>query len=152
MSTTGALVSLAVQSLGGHARSLRKQIGKLTNQEEGINTPFNDLGLEVLEDRCVPNAGPLPIDFAGANFQPYGGLDNQFNPARVQDRSGTPTVPPAGSSVTLSGNMWKALTIPAPLSAGGNYTITPRTILSFNFSSNGLGEIQASGSIIRRAK
>jgi hypothetical protein len=35
--------------LCGHARSLRKQIGKLTNQEEGINSPFTPLGIEVLD-------------------------------------------------------------------------------------------------------
>lgn len=35
--------------LCGHARSLRKQIGKITNQEEGINSPFTGLGKEVLD-------------------------------------------------------------------------------------------------------
>lgn len=35
--------------LCGHARSLRKEIGKLTNQENGINSGFTDLGLEVLD-------------------------------------------------------------------------------------------------------
>jgi len=35
--------------LCGHARSLRKQIGKLTNQEEGINSGFTPLGKEVLD-------------------------------------------------------------------------------------------------------
>lgn len=35
--------------LCGHARSLRKQIGKLTNQEEGINSGFTPLGRSVLD-------------------------------------------------------------------------------------------------------
>jgi microsomal dipeptidase-like Zn-dependent dipeptidase len=35
--------------LCGHARSLRKQIGSLTNQEEGVNSGFTLLGREVLE-------------------------------------------------------------------------------------------------------
>jgi microsomal dipeptidase-like Zn-dependent dipeptidase len=35
--------------LCGHARSLRKEIGKLTNQEKEINTGFTDLGLEVID-------------------------------------------------------------------------------------------------------
>jgi hypothetical protein len=35
--------------LCGHARSLRRQIGKLTNQEEGINSPFVPLGMEVVD-------------------------------------------------------------------------------------------------------
>jgi hypothetical protein len=35
--------------LCGHARSLRNEIGKLTNQEEGINSGFTALGKEVLE-------------------------------------------------------------------------------------------------------
>ncbi len=43
--------------LCGHARSLRKQIGKLTNQEEGINGPFKDLGEEVLDILLDENNG-----------------------------------------------------------------------------------------------
>jgi len=35
--------------LCGHARSLRSIIGKVTNQEEGINSDFTPLGLEVLD-------------------------------------------------------------------------------------------------------
>ncbi len=35
--------------LAGHSRSLRKQVGKLTNQEEGLNTGFTPLGLKVLK-------------------------------------------------------------------------------------------------------
>jgi hypothetical protein len=35
--------------LCGHARSLRNEIGKLTNQETGINAGFTDLGWEVLD-------------------------------------------------------------------------------------------------------
>jgi hypothetical protein len=35
--------------LCGHARSLRQEIGKLTNQEPGINTGFTPLGEEVLD-------------------------------------------------------------------------------------------------------
>lgn len=35
--------------LCGHARSLRKEIGKLTDQENGINSGFTDLGLEVAD-------------------------------------------------------------------------------------------------------
>ncbi|MBI1342086.1 MAG: peptidase M19 [Terrimonas sp.] len=43
--------------LCGHARSLRKQIGKLTNQEEGINTGFTKLGREVLDILLSPTGG-----------------------------------------------------------------------------------------------
>jgi len=43
--------------LCGHARSLRKQIGKLANQEEGINGPFKDLGEEVLDILLDENNG-----------------------------------------------------------------------------------------------
>ena len=43
--------------LCGHARSLRKIIGKLTNQEEGINTSFTPLGLEVLDILLDKNNG-----------------------------------------------------------------------------------------------
>ena len=35
--------------LCGHARSLRKEIGKLTNQENGINSGFTAAGLDVLD-------------------------------------------------------------------------------------------------------
>lgn len=35
--------------LCGHARSLRSIIGKLTDQETGVNSDFTPLGLEVLD-------------------------------------------------------------------------------------------------------
>jgi hypothetical protein len=43
--------------LCGHARSLRKIIGKLTDQEEGINTAFTPLGIEVLDILLDKNIG-----------------------------------------------------------------------------------------------
>ncbi|MFM9911029.1 MAG: hypothetical protein ACKVOW_16940 [Chitinophagaceae bacterium] len=43
--------------LCGHARSLRKAIGKVTNQEEGINTGFTPLGLDVLDILLDKNNG-----------------------------------------------------------------------------------------------
>ncbi len=43
--------------LCGHARSLRKQVGKLTNQEEGLGTGFTPLGLEVLDILLDESAG-----------------------------------------------------------------------------------------------
>ena len=43
--------------LCGHARSLRKLVGKLTNQEEGINSGFTNLGLEVLDILLDKNNG-----------------------------------------------------------------------------------------------
>ncbi len=43
--------------LCGHARSLRKEIGKLTNQEEGINTDFTALGEEVMDILLEPQNG-----------------------------------------------------------------------------------------------
>ena len=43
--------------LCGHARSLRKEIGKLTNQENGINTGFTPLGEEVMDILLDNNNG-----------------------------------------------------------------------------------------------
>lgn len=43
--------------LCGHARSLRKLIGKVANQEEGINSDFTPLGLEVLDLLLDPGQG-----------------------------------------------------------------------------------------------
>ena len=43
--------------LCGHARSLRSAIGKLTNQEEGINSDFTPLGLEVVDILLDKNNG-----------------------------------------------------------------------------------------------
>ena len=43
--------------LCGHARSLRSAIGKITNQEEGINSDFTPLGLEVLDILLERNGG-----------------------------------------------------------------------------------------------
>lgn len=42
--------------LCGHARSLRRQIGKLTNQEEGINSGFTELGEQVLDILVKPGS------------------------------------------------------------------------------------------------
>jgi microsomal dipeptidase-like Zn-dependent dipeptidase len=43
--------------LCGHARSLRKLIGKLTDQEDGINSGFTQLGKEVLDILLDKNNG-----------------------------------------------------------------------------------------------
>ena len=43
--------------LCGHARSLRSMIGKLTDQEEGVNSDFTELGLEVLDILLDKNNG-----------------------------------------------------------------------------------------------
>lgn len=43
--------------LCGHARSLRRIIGKLTDQEDGVNSGFTDLGLEVLDILLDKNIG-----------------------------------------------------------------------------------------------
>jgi microsomal dipeptidase-like Zn-dependent dipeptidase len=43
--------------LCGHARSLRKEIGKLTDQEKGINSGFTPLGEEVLDILLDKNNG-----------------------------------------------------------------------------------------------
>lgn len=43
--------------LCGHARSLRKQVGSITNQEEGLGKGFTGLGLEVLEMLLDDNLG-----------------------------------------------------------------------------------------------
>ncbi len=51
--------------LCGHARSLRQQIGKLTNQETGINSGFTTLGEEVLDillDKDPANGKRIFID------------------------------------------------------------------------------------------
>jgi cyanophycinase len=94
-------------------------------------------------------ADPRPVNFAGLNLQSYGGQDTQFNPPVAEDRSGLAIVTPSGSSLTLSGNRWKAIDIPLPVPTdedSGAYTITLRTLLTFNFSSKlGVGEIQGIG-------
>ena len=43
--------------LCGHARSLRSIIGKITDQEEGVNSDFTPLGLEVLDILLDKNNG-----------------------------------------------------------------------------------------------
>jgi microsomal dipeptidase-like Zn-dependent dipeptidase len=43
--------------LCGHARSLRSLIGKLTDQEDGVNSDFTELGLEVMDILLDKNNG-----------------------------------------------------------------------------------------------
>lgn len=64
------------------------------------------------------------------SIDPYNGLPNQ-------DISGTATVSADGTTLTLDGNNWKKIEYP--------YTITPNTILEFDFSSNNQREIHAIG-------
>ncbi|MBL4805525.1 MAG: hypothetical protein JKY71_11755 [Alphaproteobacteria bacterium] len=71
----------------------------------------------------VTNILPSPADF--------------INYAGSQDSGGPVTVTGGGESFTLSGNLWKRLAV--------NYTVTPDTVLEFDFEGPIIPEIAAIG-------
>lgn len=79
-----------------------------------------DFSVEVTIPSIDLNAYPL-ISYAGG-----------------QDSTGTATISGDGLSLTLIGNRWKALDIPA-------YTVTQNTVIEFDFTSSSEGEIHGIG-------
>ncbi|MES9993736.1 MAG: RHS repeat-associated core domain-containing protein, partial [Candidatus Thiodiazotropha sp.] len=77
--------------------------------------------------RVYEASGQAPVDFEQTTVLSYGGAG--------QDVNGTATV--QGNSLTLTGNTWKRIAFP--------YTITPDTVLEFDFESSAEGEIQGIG-------
>ena len=75
------------------------------------------------------NGGEASLQFIANDFSSYGG--------KQQDVKGEFTVADGGRTLKLIGNLWKAL----PLV----YTITPETVLQFDFSSNYEGELHGIG-------
>lgn len=74
---------------------------------------------------------------------PYDGNTIDFNEVTIssfvadQDLAGTTEILDGGATIRLVGNQWKQI----PL----NYTITPNTVLEFEFSSNVAGEVHGIG-------
>jgi hypothetical protein len=69
------------------------------------------------------------------------GTTNNYTPTsydRFQDITGAFTISADETEVEIQGNTWKKLDI-------GNYTITLNTLLTFEYQSTGLGEIQGIG-------
>jgi hypothetical protein len=69
------------------------------------------------------------LDFNDYTIESYGG--------GKQDIKGTATVEEGGATLRLVGNNWKKINLPV--------TITPQTVLEFDFRSSHQGEIQAIG-------
>ena len=74
-------------------------------------------------------AAPEPIDFRQHSLLSYGG--------RRQDRDCQATVENGGATLHLAGNGWKAIRMPT--------TLTPHTVLAFEFRCTSEGEIHAIG-------
>jgi hypothetical protein len=72
--------------------------------------------------------GPAAIDFLVSPVLSYGGS---------QDVTGSVEVLDDGATLRLTGNLWKKIAYP--------YTITPYTMLEFDFSSSTRGEIHGIG-------
>ena len=68
------------------------------------------------------------IDFYEYTLGSYGG---------TQDHSGEVTIGNSGSSLQLSGNRWKKIDF--------SYSVTPDTVLEFDFSSNAMGDVHGIG-------
>lgn len=69
-----------------------------------------------------------PIDFASQPLLPFDAS---------QDITGTAAVEDGGATLALTGNTWKKIDFP--------YTVTADTVLTFDFSSDQIGEIHAIG-------
>jgi len=69
------------------------------------------------------------LSFQQQDFVSYGGSN--------QDRNGSVSLLNHGQTVTLTGNTWKAVALPT--------TVTPNTVMKFNFSSANQGEIHGIG-------
>jgi hypothetical protein len=74
----------------------------------------------------------LPASAIIIDFNNYG-----INSYSVQDETGTALVSPSGSSLELTGNIWKSISL--------NYVVTSNTLLNFEFFSDIEGEIQSIG-------
>ena len=84
---------------------------------------------EVLEGRRLLTA----VDFGAVEIQSHGGSR--------QDRGGTAEVEDGGATLRLTGNTWKSVTLdPATLG-----TVTPNTVLTFDFAGPVEGEVHGIG-------
>ncbi|MGO4891702.1 putative Ig domain-containing protein [Flavobacterium sp. W21_SRS_FM6] len=95
----------------------------------------NDVGADTQQFSITVNeAREIAIDFNSLSFQGYG-INKDGS---LQDTSqGTITVLDAGTTLELLGNRWQAAAL--------NYTITPNTVLEFDFKSTSQGEIHGIG-------
>ena len=84
------------------------------------------LTLDSLEDRSVPSGSP--IDFDDFAIQSYGGS---------QDKNAQVAILDDGATLQISKNSWKRIDLP--------YTVTPNTILEFDFASDARGEVHGIG-------
>ena len=115
----------------------------LMNPSINGSDQFSDCSLTQIQNTinsrggCLVPAGPTPEPtppvFVNINGEPsevvsYGG---------AQDVEGEVVASDAGNTISLRGNNWKA--------AAFDYTITPNTILEFDFVSDTQGEIHAIG-------
>ncbi|MBV9463071.1 MAG: hypothetical protein JO317_02480 [Verrucomicrobiae bacterium] len=76
---------------------------------------------------------PTVVNFASLAIVPYGGA----SPIEAQDNWGFHDVYDNGATLRLTGNRWKAVAVP--------YTITPRTVVEFDFLGDTRAEISGFG-------
>ncbi|MEZ4685122.1 MAG: fibronectin type III domain-containing protein [Bacteroidia bacterium] len=86
-----------------------------------------DICIDDLRIQSTPGSMCPPIDFMLNNPISYGGNQDQ----------GAVYVQSTGETIVLQGNAWKAINL--------NYTVTPNTMLEFDFRSTAQGEIHGIG-------
>jgi hypothetical protein len=117
-------------TLSANSQAIGAGVDVLNLQGQGTNASVN-MGARITGNEVigVSTGSELPpaVNFEQTNIQSYAGAD--------QDIDGTVEV--QGNSLTLTGNTWKRIAFP--------YTITPNTMLEFDFASSAEGEVQGIG-------
>ncbi|MEM6378684.1 MAG: trypsin-like peptidase domain-containing protein [Bacteroidota bacterium] len=86
-----------------------------------------------IDDVSIQNgSGTPPPTCAALDFN-----DFSITSFSNQDAAGNSSIGNGGASLTLTNNTWKFIAL--------NYTVTPNTVIEFQFSSTGQGEIHAVG-------
>jgi len=85
--------------------------------------------VHVYEQEADPGGDDAGIDFSTCSLESYGGA--------TQDKTGTVTVEDGGATLHIEGNRWKAIEY--------SRLITPNTVLEFDFTSTGQGEVHGIG-------
>ncbi|MBX6312589.1 MAG: hypothetical protein IRY99_06670 [Isosphaeraceae bacterium] len=95
--------------------------------DQDVDNPTGEAFFRNIRLYEAPHTGP--INFNNYALQSYGGAG--------QDIAGAAAIEDSGATLHLSGNTWKKITLP--------YTVTPDTVLEFDFKSPAQGEVQGIG-------
>ncbi len=96
---------------------------------DGTSGWQSDIAIDAVS---IQNGTVPPSGCDALNFN-----DFQINPFSNQDSAGNFSIVNAGAGLSMQNNTWKYIPF--------NYTVTPNTVIEFDFSSTGQGEIHAVG-------